>query len=222
MKFVVSVAGVGLVLLVAPTVEAQSISKQGFNFNPPPCPGRSTGATISTNKFSDGTPLPSCGGREQNGTTIKTYELVWTGHVWAEYPPSAKVVSTVPLAAPGAGNLPRSPGTPSLTPSIVSTLPQGIMNGTSVYLYQNNWVSLVASGGGNYTTTLVASGAGNLVASGGGNLVASGGGNLVGPSGGTYSLQSVGSGGTVRTSAGHNIVLNAANLAKYKRATGTR
>ncbi|HTR84534.1 MAG TPA: hypothetical protein VMI56_08655 [Reyranella sp.] len=216
MKTIATIASVGLLAALAPAVQAQSISKQGFNFNPPPCPGRSTGTTIQTNKFSDGSPLPSCGGREQTGNVIKTYELVWTGHVWAEYTPSVKTTTLAPPPAPAApvaapAHAPST--TPTLSSSLVSTLPEGSFNGTPVVLYQGNWVSLVASGGGNFAT--------HLVASGGGNLVASGGGNLVGPSGGTYTVQSVGSGGQVHTSAGV-IMLNAANVTKYKQAMGIR
>lgn len=65
--------------LVAGPAGAQQISRHGFNFNPPPCPGSATAAT-NVDKFADGGPLPSCGGRETHGAQITTYKLVWTGH----------------------------------------------------------------------------------------------------------------------------------------------
>lgn len=207
-------AAVSLALLAAPA-SAQSISKQGFNFNNVPgCPGKApvtngTVNTIGTDKFSDGSPLPSCGGRETNGTIITTYKLVWTGRVWAKYPPSVQQTNTAPptptVAAPPKTVPGIAPSGPTVSPAIVATLPAGILNGQQVYLFQKNWVGLVASGGGNWNTRLVASGGGNLVASGGGN----------------YNLQSVGSGGAVKTTAG-NVALSAADVARYKAAMGIR
>jgi hypothetical protein len=211
MKSMSVVVVVGVLSVLAAAAHAQSISKQGFNFNVPPCPGKSTGVTTTVNTFSDHTPLPSCGGREQNGNTIKTYELVWTGHAWAEYMPSVKV--TVVQSQAANQLVGSSGGTIAITPSIIGTLPEGTLGSTAVYLYQGNWVSLVASGAGNFTPHLVASGAGNLITNDGGTLV--------GPSGGTYSLQSVNAVDAVRTGAGV-IKMNAANIAKYKQAEGKR
>ena len=71
---------------------AQSISKQGFNFNPSPCPSAAqyqSLPSIGTDRFSDGTPLPSCGGTF-NGTPFK---MIWTGRYWAVY-------GALPVAAP--------------------------------------------------------------------------------------------------------------------------
>jgi hypothetical protein len=94
---ILRIALASLFVVLAANAWGQAITRGSGNFtNIPPCPGRSSGATINTNRFADGAPLPSCGGREQSGNTIKTYELVWTGHVWAEYAPSVKVTTLAP------------------------------------------------------------------------------------------------------------------------------
>jgi hypothetical protein len=108
MKNLSVAVGIGVLSAFAVPAQAQQItqpiSKQSVNFNNiPPCPGRSSGATIGFNTFTDHTPLPSCGGRETSGpnnSVVKTYQLVWTGHVWAEYLPSVKVTNVPPPTPP--------------------------------------------------------------------------------------------------------------------------
>lgn len=61
--------GSGLVLLWAGVPAAQQIGRPGFNFdNIPPCPGHAV-SSVMVDKFTDGAPLPSCGGREWGPTT---------------------------------------------------------------------------------------------------------------------------------------------------------
>ena len=164
----------GALLVITISSSALAISKRGFNSNVPGCPVGDVTATINTDKFDDGTPLPSCGGRKVNGTMITTYKLVWSGQNWAKYPPSIKTVNTAVLPNLGVS---RGDFVPQST---LSDLPQGALNGRPVYLFQRNWVSLAsAPQGGGYTATLVASGGGNLVASGGGNIVNTNSGNIL-------------------------------------------
>lgn len=88
-----------------------AVNRAGFNFNNvPPCPGASA-YTTSTDRFTDGTPLPSCGGREQVGNQITTYKLVWMGNVWAKFLPSVQVATLAPPAPQ-----PIAPGQPPIAP----------------------------------------------------------------------------------------------------------
>lgn len=97
MKPIACIAVVGALGLPGSGAHAQSISRSSGNFsNIPPCPGKSNGAPTTANRFPDGVLMPSCGGREQHGDTIVTYELVWTGRVWAEYTSSVRVTTLTP------------------------------------------------------------------------------------------------------------------------------
>lgn len=177
-------AAVAAWALLAGSADAQSISKQNFNYNLPSCPQPAQYGglrTINTDRFTDGSPLPSCGGT-LNGHPFK---MVWTGHDWEKYGPS---VAAIP-SAPAQGTVirpvqPVQPHTARLTDfhnvgSLVS-LPQGVKAGDSTTYYKVNgtWYhvaqQVIASGGGN----VIASGGGNVIASGGGNVIASGGGNI--------------------------------------------
>lgn len=95
-----------------PLAPPGSPSRQGFNFNVPACPVTAD-ANSGTDKFSDGTPLPSCGGRLVQGNTITTFKLIWTGRIWAIYSPS---MQTVTIAAPphALGPQPQQPGLPAV------------------------------------------------------------------------------------------------------------
>jgi hypothetical protein len=168
----------------------------------PPCPGIAH-AVINTDRASNGAPLPSCGGREVNGNIITTYKLVWYNGAWLKFGPSVKTVNIAPPPPNLIVHAGPTVGGPILNQSQISNLPQGrCLSGAcqnqTVYFYQGNWYSLIASGGGNYSARLIASGGGNMIASGGGNIVSTNGGTA-------------------------QIMLNAgANLDRYRAAVGLR
>lgn len=164
--------------LCAVPASAQSYNKRDPHFNNVPgCPANSN-ITVNTDKFSDGTPLPSCGGRVVSGTRVTTWKMVWTGTAWATVGGTTKVVDTPPPPPPSVFS-PPSRRDVGLRIDTINSLPHGHLGAQDVYLYQGNWVTLVAAGGGNYTTKIIAAGGGNLVAAGGGNIVSTNGGNIL-------------------------------------------
>lgn len=102
-------------LVVAEDAAAQPISKAGFNYNVPACPTAgqyASLATINVDRFSDGSPLPSCGGIQGN----VRFKMVWTGKAWAKYGPSIQVVTPVTVPQPQPLPSPRPPPAPTPAP----------------------------------------------------------------------------------------------------------
>lgn len=170
------------------SASAQAITKQGFNFNPAPCPTApaqySALRAIGIDKFTDGTPLPSCGGMF-NG---RPFKMVWTGarsqppwQAWA-------VFGGLPAAAP---SLPRvniqpiqRPAVPAgirFAPNQLNLAPSGTLRSTgqTVYRINGSWY-LITNDGGTLMGRLVAAGAGNLAP---GNVV-----RIVSTNGGTDNI----------------------------------
>lgn len=185
-RVVIGSVAVAWALLAVPA-GAQQISKQGFNYNLPPCPQAAQYAglrTINTDRFTDGSALPSCGGT-LNGHPFK---MVWTGRDWEKYGPSVAALPAVPaqntVIRPVQPVQPAQPHTARLSDfhnvGSLTMLPQGAKAGDSTTYYKvgGTWYrvaqQVIASGGGN----VIASGGGNVIASGGGNVIASGGGNI--------------------------------------------
>jgi hypothetical protein len=95
----------------------------------------------------------------------------------------------------GAGPVaPTRPTTAVVTPTIVAALPEGRLNGETVYLLNGNWVALLSAGEGNFTARKITSSRGQLV-----------------------EPQPLGGAGTVRTEAGA-VALSAGNVIKYREA----
>lgn len=93
---------VALSLAIASAASAQVIAnrpnKQGFNYNLAPCPqppATNSLPYVGFDTFADGTPLPSCGGRDQAGL----FKMVWLGNGWARLNPTPSP-GTVPPCPP--------------------------------------------------------------------------------------------------------------------------
>ena len=132
-------------------------SRNGFNWNVPACPQAGQYSSLSTTintTFDDGSPLPSCGGTDNNGQPFK---IVWTGTNWARV---SNAMST-PNARIGNSAVP-------ITPDVnLSSLTLGRSgNGQAIYQYNGKWYQVAQ---------VVAQGAGNIISHDGGTLIAANG-----------------------------------------------
>ncbi|MES2392063.1 MAG: hypothetical protein V4555_10510, partial [Acidobacteriota bacterium] len=76
------------------------------SYNVPPCPQLAQYASLQTiyaNTYSNGAPMPSCGGMQGN----VRFTMVWTGSYWAKYGPSIQTVQAVNTPTPAPAPAPR-------------------------------------------------------------------------------------------------------------------
>ena len=106
--------------------------RAGFGYNLTPCPvgaAVSKLANISVDTFTDGTPLPSCGGTY--GQYV--FKMVWTGFGWALFGPSVKIPPPPP--PPPKQPVPMFQRRALSAPQLASA--HGIMGNQEVYLINN-------------------------------------------------------------------------------------
>lgn len=152
----------------SPNPTASRISRQGFNSNVPACPTNATPEdsahmaalpTVQIDTFSDGTRLPSCGGRQGH----IEFKMVWLGTGWAKYGPSIHV-----MAPPPYGDLKLAPDFRLDSTQLGFARGHAPQVGRQVTYQGQQYqvVQLVGPSGG----TLISQHGSTIVSSGGGNI----------------------------------------------------
>jgi hypothetical protein len=165
-----ALAAATVVTVSAGAANAQQYDRRNFNWNAAGCPPSPAGlSTVQVDKFTDGSPLPSCG-TTANGHPVK---LVWTGQRWAVFGPSmqhAAAPSPPPMAPPKLDLVPHA------SDFRVDSTQLGYSRGRAPAVGQR-----VTYGGKQYVVTQV-------VAQGGGNLLTDNGGAIISHDGGTLTV----------------------------------